>query len=374
MKNSTNGVTVASDDAARWTAVERRDAALDGQFVFAVRTTGVYCRPSCPSRRPRRENVSFFSDPAAAEAAGYRACLRCEPRSLETRAERAVEAARARLDAGQGTAVPLSELAREAGLSSDHLQRLFRRQLGVSPRQYAAALRAERLKRNLQSGTTVSRASYDAGYGASSRVYESAARSLAMTPAAYRKGGKGVRIRFASARTDFGWVQVAATGKGVCSVMLGDDKESLERELEAEYPNASRERIAPAGEADADVRAWLASVVGYLEGLLPGPQVPLDVHGTELQSKVWTELRRIPYGETRTYGELAQAVGAPRAARAVASACARNPVALVIPCHRVVGRDGDVRGYRWGRDRKERLLAHEHAVAVRMVPAGSPRE
>ncbi|HEU4800829.1 MAG TPA: bifunctional DNA-binding transcriptional regulator/O6-methylguanine-DNA methyltransferase Ada [Gemmatimonadales bacterium] len=370
MNKIMNGVAIATDEAARWSAVERRDAEHDGQFVFAVRTTGVYCRPSCPSRRPNRVNVEFFNDPAAAEAAGYRACLRCEPKATATRAERAVAAARARLDADPGEVIPLAELARGARMSADHLQRLFRQQVGVSPKQYAAALRADRLKRNLQSGATVSRASYDAGYGASSRVYDSAARGLGMTPAAYRRGGKGVRIRFASAETGFGWVQVAATDTGVCSVMLGDDPETLARELEQEFPNATRLRKQERGEGDADLHAWLASVVGYLEGVLPGPGVPLDVRGTALQEKVWSELRRIPYGETRTYTEVAQAVGAPRAVRAVASACARNPVALVIPCHRVVGRDGDVRGYRWGRERKERLLRHEHAVAVRMVGRG----
>ena len=370
MNHSTNGVAMATDDAARWSAVERRDAGLDGQFVFAVRTTGVYCRPSCPSRRPNRANVEFFGDSASAESAGYRACLRCEPDAALTRAERAVAAARAQLDADPGQAIPLAELARGTGMSADHLQRLFRQQVGVSPRQYAAALRADRLKRNLQSGATVSRASYDAGYGASSRVYDSAARGLGMTPAAYRRGGKGVRIRFASAETGFGWVQVAATDKGVCSVMLGNDPEALAHELEQEFPNATRERQQGPEGRDADLNAWLTSVVGYLEGVLPGPGVPLDVQGTALQEKVWRELRRIPYGETRTYTEVAQAVGAPKAVRAVASACARNPVALVIPCHRVVGRDGDVRGYRWGRERKERLLAHEHAVAVRVVGDG----
>lgn len=373
MKRDTTETLRTSGDDMRWAAVERRDAGLDGEFVFAVRTTGVYCRPGCPARRPRRENVSFFDDPASAEAAGFRACLRCEPRAATTRAGRAVNAARARLDADPGNAIPLAQLAREAGMSSDHLQRLFRRELGVSPRQYAAALRAEQLKRNLRSGATVSRASYDAGYGASSRVYDAATDGLGMTPASYRKGGKGVRIRFGSGKTSFGWVQVAATDKGVCSVMLGDDADALERELAAEYPNASREPVRKSGDADADVRAWIASVIGYLEGVLPGPHVPLDVRGTALQEKVWSELRRIPYGETRTYTELAQAAGSPRAVRAVASACARNPVALVIPCHRVIGRDGDVRGYRWGRERKERLIRHEHAVAVRVVSA-APRE
>jgi AraC family transcriptional regulator of adaptative response/methylated-DNA-[protein]-cysteine methyltransferase len=370
MNHKMDGVAQATDDAVRWSAVERRDARHDGQFVFAVRTTGVFCRPSCPSRRPNRANVEFFSNPAAAEAAGYRACLRCEPKATATRAARAVAAARAQLDADPGQAIPLAELARGAGMSADHLQRLFRQQVGVSPRQYAAALRADHLKRNLQSGATVSRASYDAGYGASSRVYDSAARALGMTPAAYRRGGKGVRIRLASAETGFGWVQVAATDVGVCSVMLGDDPETLARELDQEFPNATREQTQGRGGGDADLHAWLASVVGYLEGVLPGPSVPLDVRGTALQARVWSELRRIPYGETRTYTEVAQAVGAPKAVRAVASACARNPVALVIPCHRVVGRDGDARGYRWGRERKERLLKHEHAVAVRVVGGG----
>jgi AraC family transcriptional regulator of adaptative response/methylated-DNA-[protein]-cysteine methyltransferase len=358
-------MSIVVDDTL-WTAVVERDAALDGKFVFAVRTTGVYCRPSCPSRRPLRANVEFFAAPEEARAAGYRACRRCEPDSVETPAGHAVAKARAWLDSHTGENVTLADLAREAGMSPHHLQRTFKRLVGMSPRQYAAALKADALREHLRAGATVSRAAYDAGYGASSRVYEGAAQQLGMTPAAYRRGGRGVRIRYGTAASDFGHLLVAATDRGVCSVMLGDDAATLEQALAAEYPNATRERMG-AGEADADLRAWLASVAGYLAGVLPGPQVPLDVSGTPLQRRVWDELRRIPYGETRTYSEVAAAVGAPTAVRAVASACARNRVALVVPCHRVVARNGDPGGYRWGPERKRRLLAHEHAVAVRRV-------
>lgn len=352
-----------------WDAVVARDPAFDGRFVFAVRTTGIYCRPSCPSRRPLPGNVTFFDMPAEAEAAGFRACLRCEPREPLAPAERTVAAARAYLDAHADEPVKLAVLAREVGMSPHHLQRTFKRVMGVSPRQYGAALRAERLKAGLRAGATVSRATYDAGYGASSRVYDDAAGRLGMTPAAYRRGGRGMRIRFMTAATDFGRLLVAATDRGVCAVTLGDDDDALERALAEEYPNAERVRVDADGAADADLRGWLESVLAYLAGSRAEPGVWLDVAGTPLQEEVWTELRRIPYGETRTYSDVAAAVGAPHAVRAVASACARNPVALVVPCHRVLRKGGALGGYRWGLDRKARLLAHEQAVAVRRVPS-----
>lgn len=354
----------------RWAAVVARDAAHDGSFVFAVRTTGIYCRPSCPSRRPLRDNVRFFSAPAEAEAAGFRACRRCRPNESARPAERAVAAARAHLDAHTGDPVTLAELAAITGMSAHHLQRTFKRLVGVSPRQYAAALRADRLKEHLRSGATVSRATYDAGYGASSRVYDAAERRLGMTPAAYRRGGRGVQIRFMTADAAGGRVLVAATDRGVCAVMLGDDDAQLERALADEYPSASRVRapaVAGAGDEHPDLRGWLDAVTSHLAGARPDLDVQLDVGGTPLQQSVWSELRRIPYGETRSYAEVASAVGAPRAVRAVAAACARNPVALVVPCHRVVRKGGDLGGYRWGVDRKARLLAQEQSFAVRRV-------
>jgi AraC family transcriptional regulator of adaptative response/methylated-DNA-[protein]-cysteine methyltransferase len=350
-----------------WNAVIERDAALDGTFVFAVRTTGIYCRPSCPSRRPLRKNVEFFAAPGDAAAAGYRACRRCEPNAAETAAERAVTRVRTYLDAHAGEPVTLGALAREAGMSPHHLQRTFKRSVGVSPAQYAAALRAERLKEELRSGATVSRASYDAGYGASSRVYDAAARQLGMTPAAYRRGGQGVRIRFALAPSDFGTLLVAATDRGVCSVMLGDDAAALEAALEAEFPNAELVRARGDEEGSEDLRGWIASIGEHLRGTTRDLEIALDVGGTPLQRRVWNALRRIPYGETRSYVELAAAAGAPRAIRAVASACAKNPVALVVPCHRAVRKGGGLGGYRWGLDRKARLLAHERGIVVRRV-------
>lgn len=350
-----------------WNAVLERDPALDGTFVFAVRTTGVYCRPSCPSRRPLRANVEFFAAPGDAAAAGYRACKRCEPNAMDTAADRAVARARAWLEAHAGEPVTLAALAREAAMSPHHLQRTFKRVVGVSPSQYAAALRAERLKEHLRSGATVSRATYDAGYGASSRVYDAAERQLGMTPAAYRRGGKGVRIRFVTSTTEFGRLLVAATDRGVCSVMLGDDDAGLERALADEFPNAERTRVVATGEGNEDLRGWAESVSAHLAGTLPDLTVELDVGGTALQRRVWSELSRIPYGETRSYAELAAAAGAPRAVRAVASACARNPVALVVPCHRAVRKGGELGGYRWGLERKARLLAHEQGIAVRRV-------
>lgn len=348
-----------------WNAVLERDAALDGTFVFAVRTTGIYCRPSCPSRRPLRKNVEFFAAPGDAAAAGYRACRRCEPNAAETAAERAVAKARAYLAAHSGEPVPLAVLSREAGMSAHHLQRTFKRMVGVSPAQYASALRAERLKAELRSGATVSRASYDAGYGASSRVYDAAERQLGMTPAAYRRGGKGVRIRYSTAETAFGWLLVAATDRGVCSVMLGDDAAGLARALEEEFPNAELQPVAQEG--DADLRAWTDAITEHLRGETRGIAIELDIGGTPLQQRVWSALRRIPYGETRSYAELAEAAGSPRAVRAVASACARNPVALVVPCHRAVRKGGALGGYRWGVERKARILAHEQGIVVRRI-------
>ena len=252
-------------------------------------------------------------------------------------------------------------------MSAHHLQRTFKRIVGVSPKQYAAALRADRLKTHLRAGATVSRATYEAGFGASSRVYDVAERALGMTPAAYRRGGKGMRIRFMTAPSAFGRLLVAATDHGVCSVMLGDDDAALERALADEFPHAERLAANQASGDDDDLRQWTASVAAHLEPSTAAPAVPLDVTGTPLQQRVWNELRRIPCGETRSYSEVAAAVGAPKAVRAVAAACARNPVALVVPCHRVVQKGGKLAGYRWGLDRKARLLAHEQGVAVRLV-------
>lgn len=350
----------ANLNAARWNAVTARDAAQDGRFVYAVRTTGVYCKPSCASRRALRENVRFFADPGAAEAAGFRACKRCDPRATESATSRVIAKARAYLETHVEEPPALGTLAKAVGMSASHLQRTFTRHVGVSPRKYAAALRADRLKAHLRAGATVSRATFDAGYGASSRAYDAAAEQLGMTPGAYRRGGKGVEIRYMTAATSLGRLLVAATERGVCAITLGDDDATLENALNSEYPHSTRTRMRGTG-GDPRLRAWVAAVSAYIEGAEREISVPLDVTGTPFQQRVWEALQRIPYGETRSYSQVAESIAAPSAARAVASACARNRVSLVIPCHRVVRGTGALGGYRWGVARKERLLARERA-------------
>jgi len=353
-------------DEARWNAVVARDRKQDGSFVYAVRTTGVYCKPSCASRQALRENVRFFADPEAAEAAGFRACKRCDPRATESASSRVIAKARAYLEAHVDAPPALDTLAKEVGMSPSHLQRTFKREVGMSPRTYAAALRADRLKAHLRAGATVSRATFDAGYGASSRAYDAASEQLGMTPGAYRRGGKGVHIRYMTAPTALGRVLVAATERGVCAVTLGDDDAALEDALNSEYPQSTRTRVR-GSHGDERLRGWVAAVSAYLEGTAREIAVPLDVPGTPFQQRVWQALQRIPYGETRSYSEVAESIAAPAAVRAVAGACARNRVSLVIPCHRVVRGTGALGGYRWGLARKERLLAREHGFAARRV-------
>jgi AraC family transcriptional regulator of adaptative response/methylated-DNA-[protein]-cysteine methyltransferase len=362
-------MTHAHTDAERWNAVVARDHEQDGTFVYAVRTTGVYCKPSCASRRALRENVQFFADPSAAEGAGFRACKRCAPRAEESATSRVIAKARAYLEAHVDAPPALGALAKAVGMSPSHLQRTFKREVGVSPRQYAAALRADRLKEHLRAGATVSRATFDAGYGASSRAYDAATEQLGMTPGAYRRGGKGVHIRYMTAATSLGRLLVAATERGVCAVTLGDDDATLENALAAEYPQSTRARVRGA-RGNEQLRAWVAAVSAYLEGTEREIEVPLDVPGTPFQERVWQALKRIPYGETRSYTQVAESISAPTAVRAVASACARNRVSLVIPCHRVVRGTGALGGYRWGLARKERLLAREHGIAARRIESG----
>ena len=342
-----------SDEA--WRAVERRDPRFDGRFVYAVRSTRIYCRPSCPSRRPSRERVTFYAAPTAAEDAGYRACRRCHPREvhLGTAAAVAVERARRHIEQYPDEAVTLAALAAEVGMSPFHLQRTFKRLLGISPREYQDALRVSRFKSRLRAGDTVSRATYEAGFGSSSRVYERSDRSLGMTPAAYRRGGAGMRIEYTIVDSPFGKLLVGATERGVCAVALGDSSEALVTALRADFPRADVER------SDDAHRDWVEEIVGNIGGGNVGLNVPLDVQGTAFQKQVWSLLRKIPPGRTRSYGEIAAALGNPRATRAVARACASNRIALVIPCHRVVRTDGAVGGYKWGTKRKQALLARE---------------
>jgi AraC family transcriptional regulator of adaptative response/methylated-DNA-[protein]-cysteine methyltransferase len=344
-------------DAAKWSAVESRDARFDGQFVYAVRSTGVYCRPSCSSRRPLKANVQFFDNPDAAERAGYRACKRCEPRAdrADVAIAKTVAAARDFLDRNQDRTVSLAELSKKVSSSPSHLQRSFKRILGVSPKQYQTALRVGLFKTRLRAGDTVSRATYEAGFGSSSRVYESASKKLGMTPAAFRKGGAGVHIRFTIANAPLGRVLIATTERGVCAVELGATDSEVEKALRTDFPSATIERDDDAHET------WTRAVLSRIRqpGKQTSNQIPLDVNGTAFQELVWSELQRIPIGEQRSYSQVAESIGRPTATRAVARACATNRIAVVIPCHRVVRGDGELSGYKWGIERKRTLLDEE---------------
>ena len=339
----------------RWQIVLARDRRYDGDFVYAVRSTGIYCRPSCPSRRPRRTVVRFFPIPEAAEAAGFRACRRCHPGRLQPHDPAVAlvrEVCRA-IDAQPDGPAHLAGLGRRVGRSPHQVLRAFRRVLGVSPREYRDARRVSRLKSSLKEMPHVSPAIYEAGFGSSSRVYERAAGALGMTPATYARGGRGAAIRYSVVASPLGTLLVAATERGICKIALGDSAAGLERDLRREFPAASITRDS------GRLAGWVETILGYLAGHEPHLDLPLDIRATAFQQKVWSALRKIPYGSTRSYQAVARAIGSPSATRAVARACATNPVALVIPCHRVVREDGDAGGYRWGIKRKEALLKRE---------------
>ncbi len=345
--------TAAQTDDARWRAVQAKDGAHDGEFWFAVRTTGIFCRPSCPSRAPRRENVRFFDSPAAARAAGFRACLRCRPEAAGEDHPHADAVRRAIALADRADApLSLGELADAAGLSRFHFARVFKALTGVTPMAWQRARRGERFGRALQSGATVTAAIYDAGFNSPSRVYEGGA-AFAMTPSAYRRRGAGETLRIATAPCALGTVVVAATAKGVCAIELGDDAAALESRVRARFSGATF--IA----ADAQFDAWIAAVVRHLDRARGALELPLDLRGTAFQQRVWQALREIPAGSTASYAEVARRIGAPKAARGVAQACAANPAAVAVPCHRVVRGDGALGGYRWGLERKRQLLDDE---------------
>ncbi len=341
-------------DEERWEAFTSKDRRYDGSFVVAVRTTGIYCRPSCPSRPPRRENVAFYDDVQQAEQAGFRACKRCAPDTQAFEAEVVARVCRY-MDEHLDDRLTLDELGTIAALSPHHLQRVFKRTLGIAPRQYAEARRLDMLKGRLKAGENVTNALYESGYSSSSRLYERADNQLGMTPAAYRKGGKDMQIHFTTASCPLGYVLVGATERGLCAVSLGDSPAELEAALHADYPAAEIERD------DEGLGKWLTPLLRHLEGQEPHLELPLDIQATAFQWRVWQELRAIPYGETRSYSQIAEAIGNPKAVRAVGTACANNHVAVVIPCHRVVREDGSMGGYRWGIERKEKLLKYEHA-------------
>ena len=349
------------NDDPRWQAVLDRDPGQDGAFVYAVRSTGIYCRPSCPSRRPALVQVEFFAIPQAAEARGYRACKRCRPHHSASADPRlaAVRAACEHIDAHPERMVTLDELAASVGLSASHLQRQFKRLVGVSPRNYADARRIARFREAVRTGDDVTGALYEAGYGSSSRLYEQAGAQLGMTPASYARGGAGAKIRFAIADCAFGRLLVAGTAAGICFLAFGDDDEALARKLAEEFPSAERRRD------DAGLGQWLDAVLAFIADGAPHPALPLDVRATAFQRRVWQALSEIPYGETRSYSEIAAMLGQQGAQRAVGRACAANPVSLIIPCHRAVRGDGRLGGYRWGLGRKQALLAHERAKVRR---------
>jgi AraC family transcriptional regulator of adaptative response/methylated-DNA-[protein]-cysteine methyltransferase len=351
--NSHESRQVAND--SRWRAVLARDHRTDGQFVYAVRSTGIYCRPSCPSRRPKRQSVLFFVDADSAEVAGFRECRRCRPRAGMPRPPAIAHVRRAAEFIASHADEPLTlgGIAAHVGTSPFHLQRTFSRLLGISPRAYQDALRARRFRGDLRDGKQLSAAIYDAGYGSSSRVYEQHPTGRGMTPARYRRGAAGVSISFTVVDSPLGRLLVAGTDKGLCSVKLGARDEELERDLRAEYPAAVIEREHGA------FANWARALVAHLDGRVPTLDLPLDVTATAFQWKVWRYLQSIPYGQTRAYSDVAKAIGAPRAVRAVARACATNHVCLVIPCHRVVQKDGGIGGYRWGVERKRKLLQKE---------------
>jgi AraC family transcriptional regulator of adaptative response/methylated-DNA-[protein]-cysteine methyltransferase len=339
----------------RWRAVVERDAAFDGAFVYSVKTTGVYCRPGCPSRRARPEHVDFHASNAAAEAAGFRPCRRCRPDEAPRAEQHAATIAAACRLIEQAEELPtLGELARAVGMSPFHFHRLFKSLTGLTPRAYGAAHRSARMRTALTTGGgSVTEAIYDAGYNASSRFYETADAVLGMTPTSFRAGGERAEIRFAIGQSALGAVLVARSERGVCAILLGDDPEELLRDLERRFPKATL--IG----GDADFERLVAMVVGFVEAPELGLDLPLDIRGTAFQQRVWQALRQIPAGATVSYAEIARRIGAPGSVRAVAGACAANALAVAIPCHRVVRTDGGLSGYRWGIERKRALLERE---------------
>jgi AraC family transcriptional regulator of adaptative response/methylated-DNA-[protein]-cysteine methyltransferase len=345
-------------DLGRWQSVLARDADQDGKFVFAVSSTGIYCRPSCPSRRPRRENVTFFHAAADAEKAGYRACLRCRPKAIGgNRQTEMVKAVCRYIEQHLDEPVTLSRLGSEFRQSRFHLQRSFKAVLGISPRAYADSCRLNQLKQNLQAGHSVTRSMYDAGYSSSSRLYERTASQLGMTPDKYRRGAIAAPIRYTTTDSPLGRMMIAATDKGVCSIQFADTDDELEHGLRHEFPFAVRRRD------DAALETWKRNVLHQIQGERLHSSLPLDIQATAFQRRVWTYLQSIPAGDTRSYAQVAKAIGQPTATRAVARACATNPVAVAIPCHRIVRTDGAMGGYRWGLERKKTLLELEREQA-----------
>ncbi len=347
---------VMMDSSSFWQSVLNRDSSMDGQFVFAVETTGVYCRPSCPARRPKRRNVVFFERPSDAERAGFRACRRCKPnvdivddtrRILAERACRLIDENSVDFD---NRNLSLTALADQLEVSPFQLHRAFKQTFGLTPRQYSESRRLARFKKNVRDGNTVTDALYEAGYGSSSRLYEKSSARLGMTPASYQRGGKGARIHYSIVVSDLGLLLTAATERGLCAVRFGENEKKLVDELQKEFPKADLIHD------ETRLAQWTRMVTDAIHGGKRRNELPLDIQATAFEWKVWNYLRTLPVGATNTYGEVAQAIGCPTASRAVARACAANPLAVVIPCHRVVPAAGGIGGYRWGAKRKQKIL------------------
>ena len=355
LQTSTGQAVTAQTAARYWQATLARDSRADGTFVLAVRSTHIYCRPSCPARRPLRRNVVFYHTKEEAEKQGYRACLRCRPNEVSG-AVVLVQRAAEQLAKSTEESLRLAAIARTLGTTQAILRRAFLQVTGLAPRQLAEALRVKRFKTMLRAGRSITDALYETGYGSSSRVYERSNAQLGMTPATYRKGGKGMKIGYTVAKSPLGKVLIGATERGVSAVYLGETERALLAELREEYPRAE---ITPATDS---FQRWVREIVQRIDGKQPRLELPLDLQATAFQRRVWQELQRIPRGRTRTYSQVARSLGQPKAVRAVARACATNPVSIVVPCHRVIREDGTLAGYRWGLSRKERLLAQERAV------------
>lgn len=354
MNTKAENRAVATVSDPRWAAVAARDAGADGQFFYSVKTTGVYCRPACAARTARPQNVEFHATAADAERAGFRPCKRCKPDQLPLAEQHAATIAQlCRLIESADQAPTLEELASHAGLSTFHLHRVFKAITGVTPKQYAGAHRTNRIKAELIRSSTVTEAIYGAGYNSNGRFYEQSNEVLGMTPSAYRAGGANTEIRFAIGECSLGSILVAASERGVCAILIGDDPEALARDLQDRFPRAHL--IG----GDADFELLVAKVVGFVEAPALGLDLPLDVRGTAFQQRVWQALREIPAGKTTSYTEIARRIGAPSAVRAVGGAIAANPLAVAIPCHRVIRTDGSLCGYRWGVERKLALIERE---------------
>lgn len=358
MASGTPSTRITPQAAAEfWRATVERDLRADGKFVFAVRSTHIYCRPTCPARRPRRENAIFFRTTEEAEQNGYRPCRRCRPQEQQAAIALVQQAAKLLAQAGEDEAARLDSIAQKLGASPARLRRAFHRMTGLTPREFAHATRLDKFKKLLREGAGITDALYACGYGSPSRVYEKTNAQLGMTPASYRKGGAGMKIAYTVAPSSLGKVLVAGTDRGISAVYLGDEERALVSALEKEYSRAEIQHSANANPG------WLKEILSRVEGHPPSVALPLDVQATAFQRRVWQELQKIPRGVTRTYTQVARALGKPRSVRAVARACATNPTSIVVPCHRVIRTDGALAGYRWGLQRKQKLLQRESIPA-----------